>query len=313
MTFGGEAARIKFAETVGAIYADDGARTAVLGVLTLWGLLWFATKPEVWQWLRSFRRLAPDLYVTLRISAGDRIALVSPFWDPNRLELGMSISSRAIVDPPQNDGLELVVFNASPDDIRHLEMTWLVEDFRPSKELSKHNVFGDFLDRVDTDTLRFLTEKRVINAPCNTRVVGPIVPVIASGHSVTVKAPIPFTNALAVMCLTEAKKRRVELQSSPPPQGLSEVVDWMAKETISHDNARIEVSFVRGQKKIRQKFSLLMATKGMDSLYGPLDGAEDGPLHPIDGSAMTLVEIYQVRHDDYGVIIQGIPKSDWGC
>lgn len=296
VTFGGETVRLKVAEAASAIYADDNARTAiVIAAITLF-LIWLATKPSVWEWVRRFRRQPPSLYLTNIIHYPDlRGKMVGVSWNPDQLNLEIRGDLPYHSWPPgeaKEAGLNFNGLSAETDDLRHVHAIWEIPKFDIVEAVQADNFFGLSLRSITKDRLSLQTPQRAVSMPLATKCKSDPIPVIRPNEPVTIRAPEAFANALAIFLLLKARRFAKENEVTKP-WDTDDILSATEGSRTIFDGIRLSLTFVRGDRRCRQDFRVrgILWKAQMPISTKPGD---DGSFGHLEGGVSTVLDYLEV-------------------
>lgn len=212
VTLGGEDTRVAVASAAAAIFNDPAARGAVAALILIWALAWLITKPEVWTWLKRFRR-RPQLYL-YATPPGEEVDPWKTYmvsWEPNDC-LGMTLTTHGIPNigvkakqAPEERSLVLHLLNAGPSDVRHVEVEWSMPDFDVVSSIHKTKVFGECVAKLNAHEIEWSSGQQGAARPlANPQSVK--IPLIKANEVARLTSPEPFTGVFMASCLIVARE-----------------------------------------------------------------------------------------------------------
>lgn len=299
VTLGGENVRLKIADAASAIYADGAARTAVAIVLLLWFVGWWITKPGVWDWLKSFRRQPPLLYLTpVPGKSPDAGKMYVIKWDPEDLHTSFNGDGPySSWPPPPADETSLCfnLFNAGPEDARHIEISFCL-DADLQTLVAESKVFGDCLNKFEDEYLWLETPdtKRGASRPVLKQIDLLPIPVLKAENHVQIDAPRAFCEAYSILALAKAKLHH-EATFTPDAWNNMDHLRLIQQSQQLLVGVFVRAKYVAGDKRRSQVFEIKGWLSG-GGVATATKAADDGSYRTVEGSVQALV---------YGVCAEG--------
>lgn len=301
VTFGGEDARLKIAEGADALYTDTRARTAIALIALALILIWFFTKPDVWNWLRCLRRQPPSLYLSNIVHYPDlRGKMIGISWHPTELDLEVRGDLPYHTWPPEEPketGLNFNALNVEADDLRHLQATWEIPGFNLVQSIKGDNFFGEALASITADRLSLSIPTRAASRPVATKCKGGPIPLVKSGETVVIRAPEPFTNAFAIFLLLKAR-RLAKRNAFSGPLNSTNILETLEANRTLFDGVTLRLTFMRRERRCRQDFTIRGFLWGAQEQISHNPG-EDGKFSAVAGGISTVLDYLEASPADW--------------
>jgi hypothetical protein len=251
---------------VTAATATQAAVTAIgyvgilLGVaLFVWGI---RINGRPWWRYRPWRPKLSQLY--LYAQPGDPegeksyLAVWSPknYFAPVFSDYESRASSWPPADPVEKD-ITLHLFNAGPDDVRHVQVTWDMGEIDIPALVADAGLFDGCIEAISNDRLELVADSGFAARPL--AISRPTtIPLLRAGETISVRSPRPFTNAFAVRSLCQAKSQNDAAVLPPAGAGFREVVKHVNGQFVKIETINIDVQYAASDGSTgRQHFELI--------------------------------------------------------
>lgn len=305
--FNGSAAVIAGAGGIRAVTATDaiglglGWAGLALGLgLFVWGVTvdgkdWWRKLP----WFRA-RPLHLQLYISVTQPAhGMKHKMVLVVWDPTRAMLEYRGDAPFVgwpPDSPKEPDIALNLFNAGPDDARHIEVSWSLPDADLEALVQQSQFFGERLDSFNGGRLRLQHDGGGSTSPILTELTAyPTIPLLKSGDTIPITAPTGVTLAWTIAVLATLKINAPDNFAELLAKGMLEFMENLERVP----DLRIDVSYFVGTEKRTQRFVMVgWYRPGGSGGAMSREPNKDGAYDLIPGGLTGLIESVQVIRDE---------------
>lgn len=197
--------------------------------------------------------------------------------------------------PPKEKRLTFHLFNAGPEDLRHIEIEWDIGDFDIEEIVRETGLFEGFIEYMSPHKIQLLNEGvGWVERPLVTTETQTI-PLLRAGATAAIKAPDAVNYCFSVFALAKAK-RMIEAPRQGPTTSMREAVLALQSETVGMEPVILSLDFVgNGSTKHSQSFGIAGDFRGNGhTMSEKPDSGSKNHYSTVDGGITAWIDRIQI-------------------